>query len=1523
MKNIRIYSLLLIICLLGWLPFAAIAQGVVIGTVTLNDETIPAEYYFTGEVAYLGSGNNACIPQYSEGKVEVPATIIVDNETYPVQEVSNVAFRMCSKITEVILPENIHYIGNFAFQGCQALEKVALPSTLYDIGSGAFIDLPNLTTIDLKAEMPPVWYYNDVFKFHTGGIGDQATYTYDIQLLVPEGSVNSYMSRYYSDNSLGWTKPEGWANFTNIDVGASVNAEAYATFNNNGTLTFYYDAHRTDRQNNGLLTFGLAPDASGFPEWLTPLHNHANAITKVEFTPLFQYARPVTTARWFNGCVNLNAIIGMDHLRTDAVTDMSYMFHGCSSLENDDFEFSGFNTASVSTMRSMFEGCTGITQLDLSHFDTRSCTSMENMFWGCTNLISIDLSSFETTACNFNYMFSGCTNLEEVSIGSLGMGNGYCTCMFEGCGKLKSLVIPSSLSTSVNMFSGCTHLYDVYCYKPLPFEVWQGRENDFDTNTQYYTRFHVLASTLDAWLAAYGPETATPANVTFIGDLGTDTNPILIYSTVDWLNIGLMADNDLSINAMMMNDINVTTALGSPAHPFKGIFDGNGHTLTVNYENINVDYPAPFSVIQNATINNLKVVGNITFTDTKSAAGGLVGHCQKVSDSEASSNTITNCLVSTTITGKTKHFGGVIGTIDANVNTTMNGCLFDGGLNADHDYYISNTILAGTMVCTAGDANRLSVSNYVEHGTSYQNISSGELRFCPNSVNPANSYFITPEMGGNAKRAYSLTTDTEGLLLDYGTPTATYDVSGITAYGTGLKIGDVFHAATNEPINVAITAPGYEYSINNLTISGDASLSTSDDAHYTVTLHDANAIISLPGMVFTTIVLYDDATDNTLTLENYLDQTYKVKLMGHTISHTYQWNPLCLPFDLTRQQVEASPLANTKLMALDTITFENKVAIYHFKDTTAITADRPYLVQIRSGQDIVDPVFNNVTIKRSMPPGMKVDVGDLTYSGFVVEGNYNQTHLRDISGTGESYTAFYFDRAALRRITEATTMNAFHFFLEVCLNINDVVAVALDLDGNTNYLTLLDERYSDVDNIFFRQGDWDESENWVNGVVPNIASKVLIESHATIPAGCVAEAEKIIVDEGSIRIKDGGQLVHNSWGLQANVEKTFNPYYSNQNPGGYYLITNPVEEAQDPEYLNNMVADYGSNDYDLYYFNQSEQLEWRNYKEVPFDLENGIGYLYASQSRRDIEFAGRIRPANAVVNVPVTYDDASFKGFNLIGNPFVCNAYLADGRDFYVLDADGKEVVLPETNSLAPMQGVFVQTTSNEENVTFTTTAPQTSGRALTISLTQGRGTAIDNARIRFDGPSTGSGTGRGLEKFQLDPNHTKVYITQDGKDYAVAVVASNSDAIQQTELPLNFKAAKNGSYTFSFNLENMDLDYLHLIDNLNGTNVDLLAMPTYTFEAKTTDYASRFKLVFVGGDANDDETFAYINNGNIIINEADACGASLQVVDVTGRVVLSGDAMNRVSTSGMTPGVFVLRLINGDSVKTQKIVIE
>ena len=177
------------------------------------------------------------------------------------------------------------------------------------------------------------------------------------------------------------------------------------------------------------------------------------------------------------------------------------------------------------------------------------------------------------------------------------------------------------------------------------------------------------------------------------------------------------------------------------------------------------------------------------------------------------------------------------------------------------------------------------------------------------------------------------------------------------------------------------------------------------------------------------------------------------------------------------------------------------------------------------------------------------------------------------------------------------------------------------------------------------------------------------------------------------------------------------------------------------------------------------------------------------------------------------------------------------------------------------------------------------------------------------------------MNKFNLKPNGTKLFIKQGLQDYAVVY------AEMQGEVPVNFKTAENGSYTLSVNHENTEMNYLHLIDNMTGADVDLLQTPEYTFEAKTDDYASRFRLVFSTDDENGASTgsasFAFINNGNIIITD-NVEDATLQVIDMMGRVIVSreGDVSGNISTNGMTAGVYVLRLISGENVKTQKIMI-
>ncbi len=193
--------------------------------------------------------------------------------------------------------------------------------------------------------------------------------------------------------------------------------------------------------------------------------------------------------------------------------------------------------------------------------------------------------------------------------------------------------------------------------------------------------------------------------------------------------------------------------------------------------------------------------------------------------------------------------------------------------------------------------------------------------------------------------------------------------------------------------------------------------------------------------------------------------------------------------------------------------------------------------------------------------------------------------------------------------------------------------------------------------------------------------------------------------------------------------------------------------------------------------------------------------------------------------------------------------------------------------------------------------------------------TLLDNAIVSFN-------EGSQLGKFYFGEQNANIYLPQGGEAYAIAY----SD--KQGEMPLNFKANENGTYTLTVNPEGVEVGYLHLIDNMTGADIDLLAgastgSATYTFNAKVTDYESRFKLVFAAdetdGPSTGSGTFAFISDGNIIVNGT----GTLQVVDMMGHVVRCADVARNVSTNEMMPGIYVLRLISGNDVKTQKIVIE
>ena len=380
-------------------------------------------------------------------------------------------------------------------------------------------------------------------------------------------------------------------------------------------------------------------------------------------------------------------------------------------------------------------------------------------------------------------------------------------------------------------------------------------------------------------------------------------------------------------------------------------------------------------------------------------------------------------------------------------------------------------------------------------------------------------------------------------------------------------------------------------------------------------------------------------------------------------------------------------------------------------------------------------------------------------------------------------------------------------------------------------------------NVFFVEGDWNEAAKWTAGEAPALGDNVYVVADVTIPNNYTAKVNAIGIDNGaSITIADGGQLFTSS-PVEVSVKKNIAAAsdWVDINDG-WQLIASPLQATtaytnNNLAYVEGLVNDDNEFHYDFYRWDAERELPWINFRndEVGFDMVNGQGYLYAARENRSLTFNGiaRANDEDEVITPPY-FDDGEHDAFTLYGNPFVCKAYLMkeDGEAlaFYVMNEEGTGFEATE-GPIEPMQGFFVASTAPEQSFTISRNVPVAESSKLSIGLSSGS-TQLDNVMIRF-------GEGNLLPKLTFRENSSRMFIPMDGKDYAVV----NAESVG--EMPIGFKAEKDGDYILQFNMEEVSFTYLHLIDQFTGDDVDVLDSPYYSFNVKTTDAVLRFKLVF------------------------------------------------------------------------------
>ena len=489
---------------------------------------------------------------------------------------------------------------------------------------------------------------------------------------------------------------------------------------------------------------------------------------------------------------------------------------------------------------------------------------------------------------------------------------------------------------------------------------------------------------------------------------------------------------------------------------------------------------------------------------------------------------------------------------------------------------------------------------------------------------------------------------------------------------------------------------------------------------------------------------------------------------------------------------------------------------------------------------------------------------------------------------------------------------------------------------------------------FINDGDWDVPSNWNQNRVPNEGEFVLISADAEINRDVTVKAVTIndAIDKvGSITlntnnsftvtgdfknadaskfvIKDGAQVFQDNDDVRATFEMNVKAPVGELeefNKTGWQFIASPMKNALTANFETEGVG------YDLFKYDgnvaTTEDLEWINYKghaDFETEFQQGYGYMASYHTEGIAEFAG-------LLNYETSYrfsdklkyhgddDKAQIDNFHLLGNPFtfdmdwnkVSAENLVDG--YAVITTDGNWSYAT-SGTIKAGDGFFVKVTADDPILNYNVaTQPVTRSRnaeneSSFINIIASSKAGKDNVIIAFDGSDN-----EGFDKLEsFNENISEIYVKDNGKRYGILSYDENVE-----EIELYFNVAKMGEYTISA-ISNADYASVVLLDLVSGIETNLLES-SYTFKAMTTDNHNRFVLK-MSNEVLDDESFVYRSGDELIVNAE----GKVQILDVMGRVVYNGDIVDdnhRINISALNSAAYIIRVVNTNEVKTQKVVI-
>ena len=486
MKHLYFKAFLLCACLLAGIN--AIAYDAEIDGIYYNFiSTYYGETYYSAAIVTYGSANS-----YS-GTVVIPASVNRPRSyTYDVKEIGGNAFKNCSGLTSISIPNSVWKIGSNAFEGCTALTSVSIPYKVTTIGEYAFKDCTGLTSITIPygvtripahafegcTNLSSIIIPETVTSIGVGAFSETAWYNNQSDGVVYAGKV-AYKYKgtipdgtdiVLDEGTVGIADGafSGCSGLTSVTIPKSLVQIGMNAFQNCTALTdVYCHAKEVPQANDAFGNTNIKAatlhvnEASGDAyRNTTPWSSFGTIIPCILFSDTKM--RGLCVANW-----DINDDGDLNLSEAAAVNNLGAVFKGNTQITS--FDELQYFTGLTNISDSAFNGCSSLKSV----YIPENVTTINNYaFQQCSNLESINIPNSMTTIGV--YAFSGCSSLKAVNITDLtswcniSFGNGtaqplsYAHHLYWNDKEIKDLVIPYGVTSIADYaFKGCTGLTSV------------------------------------------------------------------------------------------------------------------------------------------------------------------------------------------------------------------------------------------------------------------------------------------------------------------------------------------------------------------------------------------------------------------------------------------------------------------------------------------------------------------------------------------------------------------------------------------------------------------------------------------------------------------------------------------------------------------------------------------------------------------------------------------------------------------------------------------------------------------------------------------------------------------------------------------------------------------------------------------------------------------------------------------------------------------------------------------------------